>query len=100
YVVLLVLFIAYLMISNVRYRSFKDVKLSRKSLLVASGFLLVFGIVATRMRPTFALVAFLAAYLAFGLIERALSCRSRRREPAPDAPHDHSHEPKPNREIP
>ncbi|MFL5343699.1 MAG: CDP-diacylglycerol--serine O-phosphatidyltransferase [Hyalangium sp.] len=69
--------LALLMVSTVRYRTFKDLRLSRKSalifmLVVASG--LAIGI---QLRPAYVLVAYSSAYLAMGLIESAFLVRKR-----------------------
>jgi CDP-diacylglycerol--serine O-phosphatidyltransferase len=68
--------LALLMVSTVRYRTFKDVRLSRRSalvfmLVVATGFVL-----GTRFHPAFVLVAYCFAYLVFGLLESAFMVRN------------------------
>lgn len=71
-VLLLVLVLAYLMVSNVRYRSFKDLRLSSKSIVV--GFLLAvsFGAVAASIQPAFALLTFFCGYVLLGLVEEVV----------------------------
>ncbi len=69
--------LALLMVSTVRYRTFKDLRLSKKSalifmLVVASGLA-----IATELRPAYVLVAYSSAYLAMGLIESAFLVRKR-----------------------
>jgi CDP-diacylglycerol---serine O-phosphatidyltransferase len=69
--------LALLMVSSVRYRTFKDVRISRKSalifmLVVASGLA-----IAIQLRPAYVLVAYSSAYLAMGLIESVFQVRSR-----------------------
>ncbi len=69
--------LALLMVSTVRYRTFKDLRLSKKSfavfmLVVLSG--LAIGI---QLRPAYVLVAYCSAYLAMGLIESAFMVRKR-----------------------
>ena len=69
--------LALLMVSTVRYRTFKDLRLSKKSalvfmLVVASG--LAIGI---QLRPAYVLAAYSSAYLAMGLIESAFLVRKR-----------------------
>jgi CDP-diacylglycerol--serine O-phosphatidyltransferase len=68
----LTLVLAYLMVSNVRYRSFKDVHLSPRSL--ATGFALAafFGIVAALIQPTFSLLALFGTYVLLGLVEEVV----------------------------
>lgn len=90
-IVALVLVVSYLMISNVRYRTFKDLKLTRKSLTIVFSLLILFAVIATRVRPTFALLAFFWGYLTLGLIEEVIFFRRRRREnsdrePSPNKP--------------
>jgi CDP-diacylglycerol--serine O-phosphatidyltransferase len=63
----------------VRYRTFKDVRFSKKSLTIFMA-LCVFGLViANRLHPAYVLVAYFAAYLLLGLVETAISLGSRRR---------------------
>jgi CDP-diacylglycerol--serine O-phosphatidyltransferase len=78
-ILVLILVLSYLMISNVRYRSFKDVHLS--TLSVAGGFTIaaIFAALAALMQPTFALLAFFSVYVLLGLIEEVV--RFARRQP-------------------
>ncbi len=79
-VAVLVGVLALLMVSNVRYRTFKDVRLSRRSAMV---FLVLIGVgvvVATQMRPSFVLVAYFSAYLFMGLAEEVIFFKKRRAE--------------------
>jgi CDP-diacylglycerol--serine O-phosphatidyltransferase len=70
-----VVFLALLMVSTVRYRTFKDIKLSRKS-ATAFMFILALGVViATQFHPAWVLVAYFSAYLLFGLVESVLMLR-------------------------
>jgi CDP-diacylglycerol---serine O-phosphatidyltransferase len=70
-----VVFLSLLMVSTVRYRTFKDLKLSRKSATVFM-FILALGVViATRFHPAWVLVAYFSAYLLFGLVESVLILR-------------------------
>jgi CDP-diacylglycerol--serine O-phosphatidyltransferase len=58
-----------LMVSSIRYRTFKDARLNRKS---AAIFMLMCGlgvVVATQLTPAYVLVAYFSVYLAMGLIE-------------------------------
>ncbi len=75
----LVVALGLLMVSNVRFRTFKDVGFSRKSALV---FLLIIAagvMVATQARASFALVGYVGAYVVLGLgedlVRRSLSLR-------------------------
>lgn len=68
--------LALLMVSTVRYRSFKDVRLSPKS---ASVFMLIcLGgvLVGTQFHPAYVLAAYFATYLALGLIESGVLLRN------------------------
>jgi CDP-diacylglycerol--serine O-phosphatidyltransferase len=80
HIMLLVLIISYLMISNVRYRTFKDLKLTRRSVTLILVLLALFGVIAVRIRPTFALLAYWWGYLTVGLVEEVIFFRRRRRE--------------------
>ncbi len=78
---IVVALLAFLMVSTVRYRTFKDVHLNAKSLAIF-GFLCVFGLaVAIVTRASFALLVYMGAYIAWGLGE-SLFVRSRAPKPA------------------
>lgn len=65
--------LAFLMVSTVRYRTFKDLHLSRKSLLVFA-FLVMAGVaVGAATRPSFVLVIYMGAYIALGPAEWLLA---------------------------
>lgn len=72
--------LAYLMISNVRYRTFKDVGLSRKSATVFVALCLAGVVVAMQLRPSFVLLAYLSSYVVLGLAEEIVLFRRRRAE--------------------
>ena len=72
--------LALLMVSTIRYRTFKDVRLSKKSAMVFLVVVLVGIAVATQMRPSFVLVAYFSAYLVLGLAEEVLFFKKRRQE--------------------
>jgi CDP-diacylglycerol--serine O-phosphatidyltransferase len=68
-IAVVVLILSFLMVSTVRYRTFKDVHLSRRSL---SAFIAVAGVgvaVGLTTRASFVLVVYMAAYLALGIVE-------------------------------
>jgi len=70
-----VVFLALLMVSTVRYRTFKDLKLSKRSMAVLA-FILAGGVfIATRVHPATVLVAYFGLYLVSGLIESVLLLR-------------------------
>jgi CDP-diacylglycerol--serine O-phosphatidyltransferase len=68
-VAVVVLFLSFLMVSTVRYRTFKDVHLSRKSLAVFVALVAVGLAVGITTRASFVLVVYAAAYLAMGIAE-------------------------------
>ncbi len=62
-----------LMVSTVRYRTFKHLKVSRAT-VSAAAFVLGGGVlVATRFHPAYVLLALFSAYLVFGLLESSVS---------------------------
>ena len=73
--------LALLMVSNVRYRTFKDLRLSKRSATVFLVIVLAGIAVATQMPPAFVLVAYFSAYLLLGLAEGIVGLT--RRQPAP-----------------
>jgi len=85
HIFILVLVLAYLMISNIRYRSFKDVHVGAKSVAVLLLVLGIFGVLALRVQPTFAVFCFFCAYISVGLIEE-LVIFARRRDAATPSP--------------
>lgn len=79
HVVVGTLFLGFLMVSNVRYRTFKDLKLSKKSITLAFVFLLVMAALFTRLKPTEALAALFVGYIGLGMLEEVVFFRRRRR---------------------
>jgi CDP-diacylglycerol--serine O-phosphatidyltransferase len=80
-IALVVLLLSFLMVSTIRYRTFKDLHLSAKSLGV---FLVVCvsGVaVGIATRASFVLVVYMAAYILMGIAESLIA----RARPAPDA---------------
>ena len=72
-VAVVVVVLAFLMVSTVRYRTFKDVHLSPKSLTIF-GFLCLAGVaVGVATRASFALLVYVTAYVAMGLAESLLA---------------------------
>lgn len=64
-----VILLSFLMVSTVKYRTFKDARVSPRSLLVF-GFLAVTGLVVGWVtRASFVLAVYMAAYIAMGLAE-------------------------------
>lgn len=64
-----VVFLSLLMVSTVRYRTFKDLKLSRTSAVVFAGILALGIVVATQSHPSWVLAAYFMLYLVWGLGE-------------------------------
>ncbi|MFL5264223.1 MAG: CDP-diacylglycerol--serine O-phosphatidyltransferase [Anaeromyxobacteraceae bacterium] len=78
-IAIVVALLAFLMVSTVRYRTFKDVHLSAKSLTVF-GFLCIGGLaVGIATRASFVMVIYMGAYIAMGLAEWVIG----RGRPAP-----------------
>src|SRR5262249_25554065 len=77
----LVVILSYLMVSRIRFRSFKDLRLSRRTI---TGFLAIaaFTIVVLvgRMHSALLFVVLMAAYLGLGLREEVFFYRRRREE--------------------
>jgi CDP-diacylglycerol--serine O-phosphatidyltransferase len=72
--------LCFLMVSTVRYRTFKDVRISKKSATIFFAVVLAGVAVATQMRASFVLVAYFSAYLFLGLAEEVLFFKKRRAE--------------------
>ncbi len=75
----LVLVLAFLMVSTIRYRTFKEAGLNPRTVL---GFLLVLAVgvgVALRGRPSLVLLVYFSIYILLGLAEELLFGRRRRR---------------------
>jgi CDP-diacylglycerol---serine O-phosphatidyltransferase len=65
-----------LMVSSVRYRTFKDLRLSRASAMVFMLMLAGGLVIATQLHPAYVLVAYFSVYLAVGLVESVFLLRS------------------------
>lgn len=65
-----------LMVSTIRYRTFKDLRLSKKSASVLAAMIVAGVLVATRLHPAYVLLVYAALYLAFGLIESGVLLRN------------------------
>ena len=70
-----VVFLALLMVSTVRYRTFKDVKPSPKSAVVLLGIIITGVVVGVVSHPAWVLVTYFGLYLLSGLFESALMLR-------------------------
>jgi CDP-diacylglycerol---serine O-phosphatidyltransferase len=81
-IAVVVLLLSFLMVSTVRYRTFKDVHLSPRSLVIFA-FLCVTGVaVGVATRASFVLVVYMGAYIAMGLAEATLFRRPAAPSPA------------------
>ena len=74
-ILVVVMVLSLLMVSTVRYRTFKDLRLSRTSLIVFMGVCVGGVLIATRLHPSYVLMAYFSAYLAFGLLESVFILR-------------------------
>ncbi len=73
FIAAVVALLSFLMVSTIRYRTFKDVHLSTRSLAVF-GFLCIAGLaVGIATRASFVMVVYMGAYIAMGLAEWAIS---------------------------
>jgi CDP-diacylglycerol--serine O-phosphatidyltransferase len=77
-VLLLVLILSYLMVSTVRYRTFKDLRFNRKSLTIVGSLLLVIVYFSMAVRPYVVMVVFVWGYLVVGMLEEVIFFRKRR----------------------
>jgi CDP-diacylglycerol--serine O-phosphatidyltransferase len=81
-IAIVVALLSFLMVSTIRYRTFKDLHLSTRSLLVFA-FLTLGGVaVAITTRASFVLVVYMAAYIALGIAETVIARARPRREQA------------------
>jgi len=76
----LVALISYLMVSNIRYRTFKQVRLSRRNLAILAFLLTTTAALAVRIRPSVALVIIASLYVVLGIVEEIVFFRRRREE--------------------
>lgn len=80
-VALLVVVLSYLMVSRIRFRSFKDLTLSRRTV---TGGIFVLAFTATvliaKLHSALIFVVLMSAYLALGLLEEVIFYRRRREE--------------------
>ena len=85
-IALVVVLLSFLMVSTIRYRTFKDLHLSTRSFLVFA-FVTIGGVaVGIATRASFVLVVYMAAYIAMGIAEALISrARPRPAESLPPA---------------
>lgn len=86
--IVLTVFLSFLMVSTIKFRSFKDVRLSVRTFALVSFAVGSSAIVSLQTRPAFVLVWLLSCYVLIGLVESvlALSRRTRRHEPRRSLP--------------
>jgi CDP-diacylglycerol---serine O-phosphatidyltransferase len=79
--------LAFLMVSNIRYRTFKDIRPGGKVLGAIASLVLAFTSLAALVHPAFALLVLFGTYATVGLLEEVVFFRRRRQENlAPAAP--------------
>ena len=74
--------LALLMVSSVRYRAFKTVRPTKKTISLAFVVVLILTAISTQLGPWIALSILMLAYIADGLVEEVIFFRSRRAERA------------------
>lgn len=79
-VAILVAILSYLMVSTVRYRTFKQLNLSRRNAAILAFFATSAAAITLQYRASFALVAFGALYVCGGIVEEMIFFRRRREE--------------------
>jgi len=79
-VVAVTISLSLLMISNVRYRAFKNVRPNRRSIIIAMVVILFFAALSARLEPAMALVFLFGIYIADGVIEDIIFYRRRTEE--------------------
>ena len=77
-IAVLVLLLAFLMVSTIRYRTFKEAGLNPRTVLVFFVVLAIGVVIALRGRPSLVLVVYFTCYVALGILEEALFGRRRR----------------------
>src|SRR5580658_10460719 len=78
-------FLSFLMVSTVRFRSFKDLKINARSVAVVFFAVGSSAVVSLQTKPAFVLVWLLAFYVALGLAESILSIPGERKREAATA---------------
>ena len=66
------LLLSALMVSNVRYRAFKNVRPNKRSITIAFVIVLILTTISAQLKPAVALVCLFVAYIADGLIEEVI----------------------------
>ncbi len=79
---LLTVFLSFLMVSTIRFRSFKDLRFNARSVALVFFVIGSSAIISLQTRPAFVLVWLLACYIALGLVELIIGIPRARRERA------------------
>jgi CDP-diacylglycerol---serine O-phosphatidyltransferase len=85
----LTVFLSFLMVSTIRFRSFKDMRLNARTFLLVAFAVGSSAIVSLQTRPAFVLVWLLSCYVVIGLVESVLTLSRRaahRRDPRHSLP--------------
>jgi len=82
----LTIFLAFLMVSTIKFRSFKDLRLNGRSVALVLFAVGSSAVVSHETKPAFVLVWLLTFYVAIGLVETVVSFPRRRREARPVRP--------------
>jgi len=77
-IAVLVLVLAFLMVSTIRYRTFKTAGLNAKTLLIFLVVIAIGVVIALRGRPSLVLMVYFTCYVVLGILEEALFGRRRR----------------------
>ncbi len=78
----LTLFLSFLMVSTIRFRSFKDLKLNARSAALVFFVVASSAVVSLQTKPAFVLLWLLTCYVGIGLAESIVSIPKRKRERA------------------
>jgi CDP-diacylglycerol--serine O-phosphatidyltransferase len=78
----LTVFLAFLQVSTIRFRSFKDLKLNARSVALVLFAVFSSAIVSLQTKPEFVLVWLLGFYVTIGVVETIITFPRRRREAA------------------
>ena len=81
----MIVVLSYLMVSRVRFRSMKDLRLTKRTLAVIALLLMSGIIVAVRISQPAVLILLVGCYIVLGLVEEALLIRKDRRQARQDA---------------
>src|SRR5262249_52427698 len=74
-----------LMVSTIKFRSFKDLKLNARTLGVVAFAVGSSAVISSRLKPAFVLVWLLGFYVLLGLIEAAWQISRKKRQPTRDS---------------